>query len=182
MELFDTEIEGLKIIIPKIFKDSRGYFCETFSERRFRTEVANVYFVQDNESRSTYGVVRGLHFQKPPYTQGKLVRCTYGEVIDVALDLRKGSKTFGKYVAVKLSAENHRQFWIPEGFAHGFSVISPEAVFEYKCTNYYHPESEGGIAIDSEGLNIDWGITESDIILSPKDTKHPDLKDFESPF
>lgn len=182
MTVIDTEISGVKILEPDVFKDSRGYFMETFSERRFKELVADVTFVQDNESRSSYGVVRGLHFQRPPFSQAKLVRCTLGRVLDVAVDLRKSSPTYGKYVAVELSDANKLQFFVPEGFAHGFAVLSERAVFQYKCSNYYHPESEGGISIASEGLDIPWGIEEVERILSEKDLSHPDFRDFESPF
>ena len=182
MNVIDTEIEGVKIIEPNIFKDSRGYFFESFSQREFDEKVAPIVFLQDNESKSSYGVMRGLHFQKPPYTQSKLVRCVKGSVLDVAVDLREGSSTYGKHVAVELTEDNHRQLFIPKGFAHGFAVLSDTAVFQYKCDDFYHPEVDGGINILDESLGIDWRIPTDKAILSDKDTKHPLLKDFESPF
>lgn len=182
MEVIKTEIEGLYIIEPKLFRDSRGYFFESFSEREFEEKVGLIHFVQDNESMSTYGVMRGLHFQRPPYTQAKLVRCVKGRVLDVAVDIRKGSPTYGKHVAVELSEENHRQFYIGHGFAHGFSVLSETAVFQYKCDNYYAPQADGGISILDASLGIDWQIPTENAILSEKDTKHALLKDFETPF
>ncbi len=182
MRIIDTEIEGLKILEPRVFSDARGYFFESYSKRLFDKEVAEVDFVQDNESCSSYGVIRGLHFQRPPHCQAKLVRCVKGRVLDVAVDLRKGSPTYGRHVAVELSEDNHLQFFIPHGFAHGFSVLSETAVFQYKCDDYYHPETEGGIScIDSE-LGIDWRIEANMAILSEKDLKHTSLKDFDSPF
>lgn len=177
MNVIKTEIEGLYVIEPRVFGDSRGYFFESFSEREFKREVADVDFVQDNESKSSYGVVRGLHFQKPPYAQAKLVRVVKGKVLDVAVDLRKGSPTFGKHVAMELSEENHRQMFIPRGFAHGFSVLSDEVVFQYKCDNYYAPHSEGAVAWDDPDLGIDWKIPAEKAILSEKDRKHPVLKE-----
>ncbi len=182
MEIIDTKIEGLKILKPRVFTDSRGHFFESYSKRLFNQEVAHVDFVQDNESCSSYGVVRGLHFQCPPFSQAKLVRCVKGTVLDVAVDIRKGSPTYGRHVAVELSETNHLQFFIPHGFAHGFSVLSDVAVFQYKCDNYYHPEAEGGLSILDKSLNIDWRIDPNNAILSDKDLKHPSLKDFESPF
>lgn len=178
MNIIKTEIEGLLIIEPRIFTDSRGYFFESFNQREFEQHIA-VNFVQDNESKSSYGVVRGLHFQKEVHAQSKLVRVVVGKVLDVALDLRVGSKTFGKYFAVELSEENHRQLYIPKGFAHGFSVLSEEVIFQYKCDNYYCPESEGAIAWDDPDLGIDWKIPSDRIILSEKDRNHPRLKDYE---
>jgi dTDP-4-dehydrorhamnose 3,5-epimerase len=177
MNVIKTDIEGLLVIEPKIFGDSRGYFFESFSEREFRREVADVDFVQDNESKSSYGVVRGLHFQKPPYSQAKLVRVIKGKVLDVAVDLRKGSPTFGKHVTMELSEDNHRQVFIPRGFAHGFSVLSDEVVFQYKCDAYYAPQSEGAVAWDDPDLGIDWKVPAEKVILSEKDKKHPRLKD-----
>lgn len=171
-----TEIEGVFIIEPKVFHDERGYFFESFSLKEFSEKVAPVEFVQDNESMSSYGVVRGLHYQKMPYTQAKLVRCVKGAVLDVALDIRHESPTFGQHVAVELTEDNHRQLFIPRGFAHGFSVLSETAVFQYKCDNYYHPESEGGISIADGSLNIDWRIPSDYIILSEKDLRHPLLQ------
>lgn len=182
MEIIKTEIEGVVIIEPRIFRDARGYFFESFSEREFREKVADVHFVQDNESRSCYGVIRGLHFQKPPYTQAKLLRVVEGAVLDVAVDLRRGSSSFGKHVAVELTGENHRQLYIPRGFAHGFSVLSEDVVFQYKCDNYYAPQSEGAIAWDDPELGIDWRIPKEKAILSDKDSRHPELKDADIPF
>lgn len=177
MNITETEIKGVFIIEPKVFGDSRGYFYESFSQREFEDAIGPVSFVQDNQSKSSYGVVRGLHFQKPPHAQAKLVRVVKGTVLDVAVDLRKGSPTFGKHVAVELSEENHRQVFIPKGFAHGFSVLSEEAVFQYKCDDYYAPETEGAVAWDDPELNIDWRIPADAIILSEKDKRHPQLKE-----
>lgn len=182
MEILNTDIVGPKIIKPKVFNDSRGYFFESYSKRCFDEEVAKVEFVQDNQSCSSYGVIRGLHFQKPPHSQAKLVRCVVGRVLDVAVDIRKGSPTFGKHVAVELSEANHLQFFIPHGFAHGFSVLSEFAVFQYKCDDYYHPETEGGISLLDSSLEIDWLIDPSKAILSDKDLRHTNLRDFDSPF
>ena len=182
MEVIKTDIEGLVIIEPKIFGDARGYFFESFSQREFEAKVRKVNFVQDNESMSSYGVMRGLHFQRPPFTQSKLVRCVKGRVLDVAVDIRKGSPTYGQHVAVELSEDNHRQFFVPRGFAHGFVVLSETTVFQYKCDNFYAPEADGGINIKDETLGIDWQISLEDAILSEKDTKHLCLKDFDSPF
>lgn len=182
MEVIKTKIEGLVIIEPKVFKDARGYFFESFSQREFEEKVRPINFVQDNESMSTYGVMRGLHFQRPPYTQSKLVRCVKGRVLDVAVDIRKGSPTYGQHVAVELSEENHRQFFVPRGFAHGFAVLSETAVFQYKCDNFYAPEADGGIQLRDESLGIDWCIPTEEAILSAKDLKHPFLKNFDSPF
>ena len=182
MEVIKTEIEGVYIIEPKVFKDARGYFFESFSQRDFEAKVGKVNFVQDNESMSSYGVMRGLHFQKPPFTQSKLVRCVKGAVLDVAVDIRKGSPTYGKHVAVELTEDNHRQFFIPHGFAHGFAVLSETAIFQYKCDNFYAPQADGGISILDQSLGIDWRIPTDKAILSDKDTKHPLLKDFETPF
>ena len=182
MNIIKTSIEGLLILEPRIFIDLRGYFFESFSQRKFDEKVGKITFVQDNESKSTYGVMRGLHFQCPPFSQTKLVRCVKGSVLDIAVDIRKGSPTYGQHVAVELTEENHRQIFIPKGFAHGFAVLSETAVFQYKCDEFYHPESEGGISILDETLNIDWRIPTDKAILSEKDTKHPLLKDFDSPF
>lgn len=182
MEVIKTDIEGVVILEPKVFRDARGYFFESYSKREFDEKVAPVDFVQDNESCSTRGVMRGLHFQRPPFTQAKLVRCVKGAVLDVAVDLRKGSPTYGRHVAVELTEENHRQFFIPKGFAHGFAVLSDVAVFQYKCDEFYHPEADGGISILDPSLKIDWRIDPADAILSEKDTKHPLLKDFITPF
>lgn len=182
MEVIKTDIEGVVIIEPRIFKDARGYFFESYSQREFEQKIGKIDFCQDNESMSTYGVMRGLHFQRPPFTQSKLVRCVKGSVLDVAVDIRKGSATYGKHVAVELTEDNHRQFFIPKGFAHGFAVLSDVAVFQYKCDNFYHPEADGGISILDDSLNIDWRIPTNKAILSDKDTKHELLKDFDSPF
>ena len=182
MNIIQTPIPDVVIIEPRLFKDDRGYFFESFSERDFNTQVREVKFVQDNESMSSYGVMRGLHFQRPPYTQSKLVRCVKGAVLDVAVDIRKGSPTYGQHVAVELTEENHRQFFVPRGFAHGFAVLSETAIFQYKCDNFYHPEADGGISILDDSLGIDWHIPTDHAILSEKDTKHPLLKDFDSPF
>ena len=178
MKIIETEIQGLFIIEPDVYGDSRGYFFESFNKKRFEEQTGiNVDFVQDNESRSTYGVVRGLHFQKPPHVQAKLVRVVSGRVLDVAVDLREGSPTYGRHVAVELSGENHRQVFIPKGFAHGFSVLSEEAVFQYKCDDYYAPETEGAVAWDDPDIAIDWRIPADDMILSEKDKKNPRLSE-----
>lgn len=187
IEVLKTDIEGVLIIEPKVFGDARGYFFESFSQRDFDEKVVpilghKVNFVQDNESMSSYGVMRGLHFQRPPYTQSKLVRCVKGAVLDVAVDIRKGSLTYGQHVAVELTEDNHRQFFVPRGFAHGFAVLSETAVFQYKCDEFYHPEADGGISIVDNSLGIDWCIPMDKAILSEKDTKHECLKDFDSPF
>ena len=177
MNIIETSIEGVVIIEPKVFGDHRGYFFESFSQKDFCEKVRQVSFVQDNESKSCYGVVRGLHFQKPPHAQSKLVRVVRGAVLDVAVDIRKGSPTFGQHVAVELSEENHRQLFIPRGFAHGFAVLTDEVVFQYKCDNFYAPQSEGAIAWDDPDLGIDWRIPADKVVLSAKDMAHPRLKD-----
>lgn len=182
MEIIETELEGVLIIEPRLFCDERGYFFESYSQREFDEKVRPVHFVQDNESMSSYGVMRGLHFQRPPFTQSKLVRCVRGAVLDVAVDIRKGSPTYGRHVAVELTEDNHRQFFIPRGFAHGFSVLSPTAVFQYKCDNFYAPQADGGIQISDDSLSIDWRIPADKAILSEKDLHHPLLADFDSPF
>jgi len=182
MDIIKTDIEGLVIIEPKVFMDDRGYFFESFSQREFEEKVRKINFVQDNESKSSYGVMRGLHFQRPPFTQSKLVRCVNGVVLDVAVDIRKGSLTYGQHVAVELTEENHRQFFVPRGFAHGFAVLSETAVFQYKCDNFYAFEADGGISIVDDSLGIDWKIDADKALLSEKDTKHALLKDFDSPF
>ena len=182
MEVIKTEIEGVVMLKPRIFTDSRGYFFESYSQREFNRLVEPVNFVQDNESASTFGVIRGLHFQRPPFTQAKLVRCVRGAVLDVAVDLRKGSPTYGKYVAAELTEENKLQFFVPHGFAHGFSVLSDVAVFQYKCDNFYAPESEEGISPLDPALGIDWRIDLSKAILSDKDLRHPAFNNFETPF
>lgn len=177
MEVIKTNIEGVVIIEPRIFRDERGYFFESFSQREFQKKVCNTVFVQDNESKSSYGVLRGLHFQKPPYAQSKLVRVIKGAVLDVAVDIRKGSPTFGQHVAVELTEDNHRQFFIPRGFAHGFSVLTDEVIFQYKCDNFYAPQSEGALAWDDPDLGIDWRLPAEKVILSEKDRHHSRLKD-----
>ena len=182
MEIIQTKINGVVIIDPRIFEDTRGYFFESFSQREFDEKVAPIRFVQDNESKSSYGVMRGLHFQCPPFTQSKLVRCVKGAVLDVAVDIRKGSPTYGQHVSVELTEDNHRQFFIPKGFAHGFAVLSETAVFQYKCDEFYHPEADGGINILDDSLEIDWRVPIEKAILSEKDTKHALLKDYDSPF
>ena len=182
MKVIKTDIEGVVILEPRVFSDARGYFFESYNKKTFDSEVCPVDFVQDNESCSSYGVMRGLHFQRPPHAQAKLVRCVRGAVLDVAVDIRKGSPTYGKYVSCLLTEENHRQFFIPRGFAHGFAVLSETAVFQYKCDNYYCPEADGGISIVDPSLGIDWGIALDKAILSDKDRNHPLLKDFVTPF
>lgn len=183
MNIIKTEIDGLLIIEPNVFGDERGYFFESFNARVFKEKTGvEVNFVQDNESKSRYGVLRGLHFQLPPYTQSKLVRVVKGRVLDVAVDIRKGSPTYGKYVSCEMSEDNKRQFFVPKGFAHGFCVLSEEAVFQYKCDDFYHPESEGAIAWNDPGIDIQWPIAADEVILSEKDMHHPCLKEFESPF
>ncbi len=179
MEVIKTDIEGVVIIEPRIFRDERGYFFESFSQRDFQEKVCRTVFVQDNESKSSYGVLRGLHFQKPPYAQSKLVRVIRGAVLDVAVDIRKGSPTFGQHVAVELTGENHRQFFIPRGFAHGFSVLTDEVIFQYKCDNFYAPQSEGALAWDDPDLGIDWRIPTDKVLLSEKDCHHSRLRDAE---
>ena len=182
MKVIKTNIEGVVVIEPRVFEDERGYFFESFSEREFCADVCNCHFVQSNEAKSSYGVVRGLHFQLPPYAQSKLVRVAKGRVLDVAVDIRKSSPTFGKYVAVELSSDNHRQIFIPHGFAHGYSVLSEEAVVEYKCDNYYAPECEGAIAWDDAALAIDWQIPAEKVVLSAKDKNHSTLAECETLF
>lgn len=187
INVIKTEIDGVVIIEPKVFGDARGYFFESFSERDFNEAMIpilghGIKFVQDNESMSSYGVMRGLHFQTMPYTQSKLVRCVKGAVLDVAVDIRKGSPTYGQHVAVELTEDNHRQFFVPRGFAHGFAVLSETAVFQYKCDNFYAPANDGGVSIVDNSLGIDWRIPVENALLSEKDTKHDLLKDFDSPF
>lgn len=179
MKVIKTAIEDVVIIEPDVFGDSRGYFFESYSQKKFDDQVREVKFVQDNESKSKYGVLRGLHFQKGKDAQSKLVRVVKGRVLDVAVDIRKGSPTFGQYVAVELTEENHRQLFVPRGFAHGFSVLSEEAVFQYKCDNLYAPHAEGAIAWDDPDIGIDWGLPAEDVLLSAKDAAHPRLKDAE---
>ena len=182
MKITKGEIEGVFIIEPRIFEDERGYFFEAFSEREFAEKVCDTRFVQDNEAKSSYGVVRGLHFQLPPYAQSKLVRVVEGRVLDIAVDIRVGSPTFGKHIAVELSAENHRQVFIPRGFAHGYSVLSEKATLEYKCDNYYAPQSEGAILWNDAELGIDWQTPAEKVILSEKDSKNPKLAECEKLF
>ncbi len=182
MDVKTTPINGLLVIEPKVFRDARGYFVETYNEERYRAAGVDATFVQDNQSCSSYGVVRGLHFQRPPYTQAKLVSCAVGRVLDVAVDLRKGSPTFGQWYAVELDADSHRQFYIPRGFAHGFSVLSEVAVFTYKCDNLYHPEADGGLLLSDPDLAIDWQVPKDKRILSEKDQRHPLLRDLDNPF
>lgn len=182
MNVIKTNIDGVVIIEPRVFKDARGYFFESFSQREFEEKVRKINFVQDNESMSSYGVMRGLHFQAPPFTQSKLVRCVKGAVLDVAVDIRKGSPTYGQHVAVELTEDNHLQFFVPRGFAHGFAVLSETTVFQYKCDNFYAPQADGGISIKDDSLGIDWRIPVESALLSEKDTKHALLKDFDSPF
>ncbi len=182
IDVIKTAIDGVLIIEPKVFGDSRGYFFESWSQKDFDELVRPIKFVQDNESMSTYGVMRGLHFQRPPFTQSKLVRCVKGAVLDVAVDIRKGSPTYGQHVVVELTENNHRQFFVPRGFAHGFAVLSETAVFQYKCDNFYAPQADGGISILDDSLGIDWKIPTDKALLSEKDTRHALLKDFNSPF
>ncbi len=182
MNIIKTPIEGLLVLEPQVFRDSRGYFVETYNEQRYREAGIEAQFVQDNQSCSSYGVVRGLHFQLPPYSQAKLVCCTVGRVLDVAVDLRKDSPTFGQWYSVELSEANKRQFFIPRGFAHGFSVLSEQAIFTYKCDNLYHPEADGGILLSDPDLKIDWQVPVEQRIISEKDKKHPKMEEFDSPF
>lgn len=182
MNIIKTDIEGVLVIEPRVFEDARGYFFESYSEREFEKLVGPVHFVQDNESMSQRGVVRGLHFQRPPFAQAKLVRCVRGAVLDVAVDLRKGSPTFGQHIAMELSEQNHRQFFIPKGFAHGFAVLTDVAVFQYKCDEFYHPEADAGVQLCDPALEIDWRIPLETAIRSQKDLALPLLRDFDSPF
>ena len=179
MEFIQTEIKEVVIIKPNVFADSRGYFFESFVQRQFDEMVCKTVFVQENQSKSSYGVLRGLHYQLPPFAQAKLVSVVEGKVLDVAVDIRKGSPTFGKHVSIELSDENHLQLFIPRGFAHGFVVLSSEAVFQYKCDNYYSPQNEGAIIWNDATISIDWKIPAADIVLSEKDKKHPALRDAE---
>lgn len=182
MNVIPTKIGGVFIIEPRLFGDARGYFFESFNEREFRNSVADIRFVQDNESSSCYGVLRGLHFQKPPYAQSKLVRVVSGRVLDVAVDIRTSSPTYGEWVAVELSADNHRQFFLPQGMAHGFAVLSETAIFQYKCDNFYNPQSEGAIAWDDPDLAIDWHLPHDKVILSDKDKHHGSFKQLQPYF
>ena len=188
MEVIETNISGVVILEPKIFGDARGYFFESFSQKEFDEKVAipnfgkPIHFVQDNESMSSYGVMRGLHFQVPPFSQSKLVRCVKGRVLDVAVDIRKGSTTYGQHVSVELTEDNHRQLFVPRGFAHGFAVLSETAIFQYKCDNFYAPQADGGISILDNSLGIDWHIPINKVLLSEKDMNHILLEYFNSPF
>lgn len=182
MNVIQTSLPGVLILEPRVFEDARGYFFESFSQRDFDAQVVPVlgravHFVQDNESMSSYGVVRGLHFQRPPFTQAKLVRCVRGTVLDVVVDLRRGSPTYGRHEAVEISGENHRQVLIDKGFAHGFAVLSETAVFQYKCDEFYHPEADGGIQLLDPALGIDWCVPADKMVLSEKDRRHPRLSD-----
>lgn len=182
MKVIKTAIEEVVIIEPDVYGDSRGYFFESYSQKKFDEQVRSIRFVQDNESKSKYGVLRGLHYQKGKCAQSKLVRVIKGRVLDVAVDIRKGSPTFGKYVAVELTEDNHSQLFVPRGFAHGFSVLSEEVIFQYKCDNLYAPESEGAIAWNDPDIGIDWQLPADDVLLSAKDAVHPMLKDVEDLF
>lgn len=183
MEVIKTDVEGVLILEPKVFGDDRGYFFESFNAKEFAEKTGlDINFVQDNESKSRYGVLRGLHFQLPPYTQSKLVRVVKGKVVDVAVDIRKGSPTYGKYAMCELTEDNHLQFFVPKGMAHGFVVLSEEAVFQYKCDDFYHPEAEGGIMWNDPSINVQWPICAEDILLSERDKHHLSLQDFDSPF
>ena len=182
MEILKTSIEGPLIIKPKVFRDSRGYFFESWTQRNIEQAIGKITFVQDNESKSVRGVIRGLHFQSPPFAQSKLVRCVTGCVLDVIVDIRKGSPTYGQHISVELSGDNHLQLFVPKGFAHGFAVLSEEAIFQYKCDNYYAPEADGGISLLDKSLNIDWRIPLDEAILSDKDRNRPTLRDFVTPF
>ena len=181
MKIKETHIKGLLVIEPDVFGDARGYFMESFSERKFAAHTGiDVKLVQDNESRSSYGVVRGLHFQRAPHAQAKLVRVVSGRALDVAVDLREGSETYGKHFSIELSGENHLQVFIPKGFAHGFAALSEEVVFQYKCDEYYAPDSEAAIIWNDPDLNIDWRLPAEDVLVSDKDKNHPKLKDFKA--
>jgi dTDP-4-dehydrorhamnose 3,5-epimerase len=181
MKIKETHIKGLLVIEPDVFGDARGYFMESFSERKFAALTGiDVKFVQDNESRSSYGVVRGLHFQRAPHAQAKLVRVVSGRALDVAVDLREGSETYGKHFSIELSGENHLQVFIPKGFAHGFAALSEEVVFQYKCDEYYAPDSEAAIIWNDPDLNIDWRLPAEDVLVSDKDKNHPKLKEFKA--
>lgn len=182
MDFIHTDIEGVVILRPRVFGDSRGYFFESFSQREFEAVAGDVRFVQDNESMSVRGVVRGLHFQRPPFTQAKLVRCVRGAVLDVAVDLRRDSPTFGRHVAVELTEANRLALFVPRGFAHGFSVLSDEAVFQYKCDNYYAPQSEGGILAFDPALGIDWRVDRDKAVMSPKDLLLSPFSELDTPF
>ncbi len=183
MDVKKTTIDGVYVIEPKVFGDARGYFFESFNAKEFAEKTGlNISFVQDNESKSRYGVLRGLHFQLPPYTQSKLVRVVKGKVLDVVVDIREGSPTYGKYEMCELTEDNHRQFFVPKGMAHGFVVLSEEAIFQYKCDDFYHPEAEGALAWNDPDIAIPWSISAEEVLLSEKDKHHPGIKDFDSPF
>jgi dTDP-4-dehydrorhamnose 3,5-epimerase len=182
MKFVNTPIEGLVIIEPTVFEDDRGYFSESYNKKKFEKAIGNISFVQDNESKSSRGVLRGLHFQKPPFNQAKLVRCIEGRVMDVAVDIRKGSPTYGKHVAIELTGENKRQLFVPRGFAHGFLVLSNTAIVSYKVDNSYAPTHDAGIRWDDSSLNIQWGVSESEVLVSEKDVKLPFFSEFETPF
>ncbi len=183
MNVIQTHIDGVVIIEPKVFGDNRGYFFESYNDREFKEKTGyDIVFVQDNESKSRYGVVRGLHFQMPPFAQSKLVRVVKGAALDVAVDIRKGSPTYGQHVSVEITEENHRQVFIPKGFAHGFSVLSEEVIFQYRCDAFYNPQSEGALAWDDPDLNIDWKVPSDQVLLSEKDLHHTQFKNFETPF
>ncbi|MDA8626080.1 dTDP-4-dehydrorhamnose 3,5-epimerase [Flavobacteriaceae bacterium] len=182
MNLIKTKLDGLVVLKPTVFKDNRGYFMESYNQKNINKLLGNVNFVQDNESESSRGVLRGLHFQKPPYTQAKLVRCLKGSVLDVALDLRKDSKTYGIFETISLTEENKKQLFIPKGFAHGFIVLSKSAILSYKVDNYYNPESESGIIWNDPDLNIDWKINKNEIIVSEKDKNLPAFNEIINPF
>ena len=182
MKFIETKISDVIIIEPTVFGDTRGYFLESYNKKKFEEVVGKTSFVQDNESKSSKGVLRGLHFQKPPFEQAKLVRCIEGEVLDVAVDIRKNSKTYGKHVAVLLSGENKRQLFVPRGFAHGFLVLSDSATFAYKVDNTYAPNYDAGIRWNDNELNIQWGMEDSEVMVSEKDTELPFFLEFESPF
>ena len=182
MKFLKTDITGVVIIEPAVFSDKRGYFLESFNKKNFEDNIGKIDFVQDNESKSSIGVIRGLHFQKPPFAQAKLVRCIKGSVMDVAVDIRKGSPTYGKYVSIELSEFNKKQLYIPRGFAHGYSVLSESAIFAYKVDNIYAPECDAGILWKDQVLNIQWGVNNDDVLISEKDSKLPSFSDFESPF
>jgi dTDP-4-dehydrorhamnose 3,5-epimerase len=183
MNVIQTHIDGVVIIEPKVFGDNRGYFFESYNDREFKEKTGyDIVFVQDNESKSRYGVVRGLHFQMPPFAQSKLVRVVKGAALDVAVDIRKGSPTYGQHVSVEITEENHRQVFISKGFAHGFSVLSEEVIFQYRCDAFYNPQSEGALAWDDPDLNIDWKVPSDQVLLSEKDLHHTQFKNFETPF
>lgn len=182
MNVITTDLIGVYVLEPKKYSDSRGYFMESYNKQLLKEYIGDINFVQDNESKSSYGVVRGLHFQKPPYAQAKLVRVVQGKVLDVIVDIRKGSPTFGQHFSIELSAENHRQLFVPRGFAHGFSVLSDEVIFQYKCDNYYQPSSEGAVLWNDSELNIDWRVNNDHIVLSDKDRDNSPFAELNSPF